>query len=77
MDNVSETKKNESQNYTSIGMILCELQQILNRLINYDFGFIFATPGELMCVLLLLKVLLHHLLSDNDPPLSHPLCLIG
>jgi hypothetical protein len=28
-------------------------------LIDYDFGFIFATPGESMCVLLLLKVLLH------------------
>lgn len=42
-----ETNRTESQNYRSVGTILCELQHILNKLIEYDFGLIFATPGEL------------------------------
>lgn len=42
----SEAKINESQRFTNIGMILCELQQILTKLINYDFGYVFADPGE-------------------------------
>ena len=43
-----ETNTTESQNYRSVGTILCELQHILNKLIDYDFGAIFATPGELL-----------------------------
>lgn len=41
-----ETKINESKCVTNIGMILEELHQILKKLIDYDYGFVFADPGE-------------------------------
>ncbi len=47
MDENPESKINESQRYATIGMLLCELQKVLKKLTDYDYGDIFATPGEL------------------------------
>ena len=75
IDENPESKINESQKYTTIGMLLCELKQVLKKLIDYDYGFIFATPGELESCLV--REFAQHdslvLLTDK----VRSLCLLG
>lgn len=75
MDKVSDTEKTQSQNYTTIGVLLCELQQILEKLILYDYGYIFASPGELVSIFLHVMVLIVFSWSDRHIPLSFLLIL--